>query len=439
MKFQYNIILIFSKTFTDFYNTPALSEHKLNEKCDVINSRLRNSKANKIETEYCYYVEVTSQNLNDEEKKRLKWLLKPSTGILCEESVFNEFSTKDKNHVLLEVGPRLNFSTAFSTNAVSICRSIDLPISRIERSMRYFLSMSETSNSTVEAEIADLLHDKMTEYIYKFPIQSFQIEFTTEPWNEVDILGGGKQVLSEANNELGLAFDDWDLEYYTKFFTNTLQRNPTTVECFDLAQSNSEHSRHWFFKGQLLIDKKENPQSLFSMIMNTQQHSHSNNVIKFCDNSSAIQGFQINSFAPVDSDQPSYFKTKSALQHIIFTAETHNFPTGVAPFSGATTGTGGRIRDVQATGRGAHVIAGTAAYSFGNLNIPGYSLPWEDEAFEYPSNFALPVDIAVEASNGASDYGNKFGEPIISGFARSFGMKLPNGERREWIKPIMYW
>lgn len=108
--------------------------------------------------------------------------------------------------------------------------------------------------------------------------------------------------------------------------------------------------------------------------------------------------------------------------------------------SGATTGTGGRIRDVQAVGRGGHVIAGTAGYSFGNLLIPDYPLPWEDASQVYPHNFAPAVEIAVEASNGASDYGNKFGEPVISGFARSFGMVLPgkDNDRREYIKPIMF-
>ncbi|KAL5012976.1 hypothetical protein ScPMuIL_011527 [Solemya velum] len=129
---------------------------------------------------------------------------------------------------------------------------------------------------------------------------------------------------------------------------------------------------------------------------------------------------------------------KDVRRHIIFTAETHNFPTGVAPFPGATTGTGGRIRDVQSAGRGAHVVAGTAGYCFGNLQIPDYKLPWEDDTFKYPSNFASPLDIAIEASNGASDYGNKFGEPVLAGFARSFGLSLPGGERREYIKPIMF-
>jgi phosphoribosylformylglycinamidine synthase len=108
--------------------------------------------------------------------------------------------------------------------------------------------------------------------------------------------------------------------------------------------------------------------------------------------------------------------------------------------SGATTGTGGRIRDVQAVGRGGYVIAGTAGYSFGNLLIPDYDLPWEEKGLTYPTNFAPPVEIAIEASNGASDYGNKFGEPVISGFARSFGMILDGktNERREYIKPIMF-
>ena len=123
---------------------------------------------------------------------------------------------------------------------------------------------------------------------------------------------------------------------------------------------------------------------------------------------------------------------------MIFTAETHNFPSGVAPFPGAETGTGGRIRDVQATGRGGLVIAGTAAYCVGNLQIPGYELPWEEKTFVYPGNLASPLNIEVQASNGASDYGNKFGEPVIQGYTRSFGMRVPDGERYEWLKPIMF-
>nr|XP_056719462.1 phosphoribosylformylglycinamidine synthase [Euleptes europaea] len=277
----------------------------------------------------------------------------------------------------------------------------------------------------------------MTEQRYPEPISSFDIAVRPEPVFHVDILGEGRAALVKANNQLGLAFDSWDLDFYTSLFQK-LGRNPTSVECFDLAQSNSEHSRHWFFKGRLVVDGEEVKESLFESIMKTQEHSNPNNVIKFCDNSSAIQGREVLSLWPRDPSHASPFEKRTSTRHVIFTAETHNFPTGVAPFSGATTGTGGRIRDVQCAGRGAHVIAGTAGYSFGNLNIPGYSLPWEDASLPYPGNFARPVEVAVGASDGASDYGNKFGEPVLAGFARSFGQRLADGERYEWIKPIMF-
>ena len=161
-------------------------------------------------------------------------------------------------------------------------------------------------------------------------------------------------------------------------------------------------------------------------------------MIAFRDNSSAIRGYPIRTIVPARPGEPSPFVASDLDYHVIFTAETHNFPSGVAPFPGAETGTGGRIRDVHATGRGSLVVAGTAAYCVGNLRIPGYELPWESPEFAYPPNLAPPLQIEIEASNGASDYGNKFGEPVIQGYTRSFGLRLPDGERREWIKPIMF-
>jgi phosphoribosylformylglycinamidine synthase len=137
---------------------------------------------------------------------------------------------------------------------------------------------------------------------------------------------------------------------------------------------------------------------------------------------------------PSDPAEPSTLKVNEVDYDVTFTAETHNFPTGIAPFPGAETGTGGRIRDGHATGRGSLVVAGTTGYSVGNLNIPGYELPWENKEWNYPRKYATPLHIEIEASNGASDYGNKFGEPAILGFTRSFGLRLPNGERREYLK-----
>lgn len=215
---------------------------------------------------------------------------------------------------------------------------------------------------------------------------------------EVDVLGGGKPVLRALSKEMGFAFDEWDLDYYTDLFATKLKRNPTNVECFDMAQSNSEHSRHWFFTGRLVLDGKEQPLSLMKMVKGTQSSTQPNNsLIAFHDNSSAIRGYSLPVLVATSPDSAGPFDIcHNETRHIIFTAETHNFPTGVAPFPGAATGTGGRIRDVQATGRGAHPIAGTVGYCVGNLCIPNYDLPWEDPTFNYPPNIASPLTIEIQ-------------------------------------------
>uniref|UniRef100_A0ABM5EIX1 phosphoribosylformylglycinamidine synthase n=1 Tax=Pogona vitticeps TaxID=103695 RepID=A0ABM5EIX1_9SAUR len=390
-----------------------------------------------VQKEQCFNVNWTGEAPPDaQETEMLHWVF----GCPFEQGdiATQSFLSPSPSDLLIEIGPRLNFSTAASTNAVSVCRAAGLEkIDRIECSRRYLFKCDQHPPASQETALACSLYDRMTEQRYPEPISSFAVAVHPEPVFYVDILGEGRAALAKANNQLGLAFDSWDLDFYTALFQK-LGRNPTSVECFDLAQSNSEHSRHWFFKGRLLLDGQELKESLFESIMKTQERSNPNNVIKFCDNSSAIQGREVLSLWPRDPSRSSPFEKRTSTRHVIFTAETHNFPTGVAPFSGATTGTGGRIRDVQCTGRGAHVIAGTAGYSFGNLHIPGYSLPWEDPSLPYPDNFARPVEVAIGASDGASDYGNKFGEPVLAGFARSFGMRLADGERHEWIKPIMF-
>lgn len=393
-----------------------------------------------ITTELCYNVELDgSDSLSVEHKGILCWLFSPPYSV----SLSEEPTLKPADGArLVEIGPRLNFSTAWSTNAVSICQSAGLSrVTRVELSRRHLIKPQEGHNGVLKdgamERLISCLYDTMTECVYSQPIMSFAVDIRPQEVFEVDILGQGRAALEKANDELGLAFDSWDLDYYTALFQR-VKRNPTSVECFDLAQSNSEHSRHWFFRGRMIIDGEEQKETLFSLIMGTQHHSNQNNVIKFCDNSSGIKGMEMECMYPTNPAQASPYKTRHATRHVIFTAETHNFPTGVAPFSGATTGTGGRIRDVQSAGKGGHVIAGTAGYCFGNLHIPGFVLPWEEEGWEYPSSFAPPLQVAIEASNGASDYGNKFGEPVLAGFARSFGMLLANGERREWIKPIMF-
>lgn len=162
---------------------------------------------------------------------------------------------------------------------------------RLEYSRRYLISLKNKVKLTQQEEnlLASVLYDRMTECRYLpeiIPKNSFNEKLRKkEELHDVDVLGKGRQALKEINDELGLAFDESDLDYYTNLFKNILKRNPTSVECFDLAQSNSEHSRHWFFKGKMVIDGIEYEESLIDMIINTQEHSNSNNVIKFSDNS----------------------------------------------------------------------------------------------------------------------------------------------------------
>jgi len=178
-------------------------------------------------------------------------------------------------------------------------------------------------------------------------------------------------------------------------------------------------------------------ETLFGMVKDTLAQNPKGSLVAFKDNSSVVAGHKIHTIMPETPGLPCALKESDATYHMLLTAETHNFPTGVAPFPGAETGAGGRIRDVQGTGKGGFVIAGTTGYCVANLHIPGYTLPWEN-SYPCPANLASALEIEIEASNGASDYGNKFGEPMIQGFTRSFDLRLENGERWGFLKPIMF-
>lgn len=421
------------------YKTPALALSGKEQLLSFAQHYISQSITD-IHTEYCFYIE-TRNPLSNEKLLILQWLLSETfePEHFSKKSFFPGSLNPGTQAYYVEVGPRLNFTTAWSANAVSICHACGLaPITRIERSRRYRISSEVPLNKEQIEQFARKVHDRMTECMYPYQLTTFETGVQPEPVFTVPLAEQGRSALERINTDMGLGLDDWDIDYYYDLFIKQIGRNPTNVECFDLGQSNSEHSRHWFFKGRLITDGREIKDNLLRIIQQTLESNPGNSVIAFKDNSSAIQGYEIETIVPDFPGNISQFRKQSFTYNIIFTAETHNFPSGVAPFPGAETGTGGRIRDVQATGRGALVIAGTAAYCVGNLMIPDYPLPWEDTGFSYPSNLARPLAIEIEASNGASDYGNKFGEPIIQGFTRSFGLRLPDRERREWIKPIMF-
>ncbi|HRR25894.1 MAG TPA: phosphoribosylformylglycinamidine synthase, partial [Acidobacteriota bacterium] len=416
-----------------FYRHPGVTE----ESRQALLRKLRYEVASDLEeldVEICFNVDL-SGSLDEREESVLEWLFRET--FLPDRLGRRSFLST--SGFLCEVGPRLTFTTAWSTNAVSICHSCALyKVRRIERSRRYRFTGSGLDRPDLQKRLVDAVHDRMTECPYPEPLRTFSAGIKPEKTKIIPVLEEGRKALERLNREAGLAFDDWDLDYYTRLFREVLKRNPTDVECYDIAQSNSEHSRHWFFKGRLILDGEEKPNSLLELVQEPWRRNPGNSTIAFRDNSSAIEGFRIRTLLPQEPGSAASFTEAEADYDLIFTAETHNFPSGVAPFPGAETGTGGRIRDVHATGRGSLVVAGTTGYCVGQLRLPGAAAPWEDPTFLYPANLASPVQIEIEASNGASDYGNKFGEPVLQGFTRSFGLRLPDGERREWIKPIMF-
>jgi phosphoribosylformylglycinamidine synthase len=373
---------------------------------------------------YCYNVESTRE-LTEQELTRLRLIL--ADGFLAETVSTQPVLSGER---VVEVGPRMNFATAWSSNMVSICQATGLDmITRVERSRRYVVPQDVDLQAFIDAN-----HDRMTECHYPAPLTTFETGVQPEPVYDVDLMSEGADGLL---NIPGISMDEWDRNLYYDYFVNKLKRNPTIVEIMDLNNANSEHSRHGYFKGKQVIDGVEMDKTLFELVVDTLDANPKGSLIAYKDNSSVIKGYDISTLHPVEAGKPGPFHSVQVSYNLLLTAETHNFPTGVAPFPGAETGTGGRIRDVLGTGQGAYVVAGTSGYCVGNLNIPGYPLSWESD-YPVPNNLAKPLEIEIEASNGASDYGNKFGEPVIQGFTRSFDMRLDNGERWGFLKPIMF-
>lgn len=323
--------------------------HDFHDATHTTRQQITQTKNMRLTTEFCFNVEIQGK-LTLEQEKRLYWLL----GETYEpEKIGTEtfLKSSDQNSTLIELGPRLNFATAYSSNAVSILRSCGIEnVTRLERSRRFLIEGACALSQKQRDACASHLHDRMTECVYVQRLDSFDSGIVPAKVKTVPVMKEGKSALKQISDQLGLSFDDWDLEYYTKLFKEDLKRDPTDVECFDLAQSNSEHSRHWFFSGKMVIDGKPMEKTLFRMVKDTLKDSNKNSKIAFHDNSSVLQGFEAPTLISSDPLRSNKLRVEKRTRHPLLTAETHNFPTGIAPFAGAETGPGGRIRDVQATG-----------------------------------------------------------------------------------------
>jgi len=297
------------------------------------------------------------------------------------------------------VGPRAAMITPWSTNAVEITQNMGIGgIIRIEE----FKAVAEDFKG----------YDPMISEKYKgLNQESFTINIQPETILEIDDI-------SAYNQKEGLALSDEEIEYLENV-AKKIGRKLTDSEVFGFSQVNSEHCRHKIFNGTFVIDGAEKPTSLFKMIKETSKQHPNDIVSAYKDNVAFIKGPKVEQFAPKTADKPDFYQTKNFDSVISLKAETHNFPTTVEPFNGAATGSGGEIRDRLAGGKGSLPLAGTAVYmtSYSRLEE---NRPWEQKMEARPWLYQTPMDILIKASNGASDFGNKFGQPLICGSVLTF-------------------
>ena len=310
------------------------------------------------------------------------------------------------------VGPRREMVTPWSTNAVEITQNMGLKgISRIEE---YF--PVDSGQLTADNQVPEDAYDPMLQRAYHGLNQDiFTINIKPEPIKYVDNL-------EEYNEQEGLALSPEEIEYLHGLEKQN-GRPLTDSEIFGFAQINSEHCRHKIFGGTFIIDGKEMESSLFAMIKKTTQENQNKILSAYKDNVAFAQGPIVEQFAPKDQSTSDYFQVKDIESVISLKAETHNFPTTVEPFNGAATGTGGEIRDRMGGGVGSWPIAGTAVYMTAYPRLhddEGAARDWEDILPVRQWLYQTPQQILTKASNGASDFGNKFGQPLICGSVLTF-------------------
>lgn len=312
------------------------------------------------------------------------------------------------------IGPRKEMITPWSTNAVEIAENMGIQgIKRIEE----FQKADKSCN-----------HDPMLQRRYDRLDQSiFDIDINPEPIKYIDNI-------EEYNIAEGLALSEEEISYL-KEVSKELGRPLTDSEVFGFSQVNSEHCRHKIFNGKFVIDGEEREHSLFKLIKKTSELNHNSIVSAYKDNCSFVEGPVVEQFSPVAADEASYFGIKDIETVLALKAETHNFPTTVEPFNGAATGTGGEIRDRIAGGKGSWPVAGTAVYMTSYARTePGRSFESETQARNWL--YQSPLDILIKASDGASDFGNKFGQPLICGSVFTFEHE-ENNKKYGYDKVIM--
>lgn len=352
---------------------------------------------------------------------------------------------------LIVVMPRLGTVSPWASKASDIARNCgigaggaDGALHRVERVTEYRLAIRSGLLGAGKALTADergalaaLLHDRMTESVaferqaaaHLFDVQS------AEPLAHVDVIGEGRGALVLANGQFGLALSDDEIDYLVGAFRQ-LGRNPSDVELMMFAQANSEHCRHKIFNARFVIDGVEQPQSMFGMIRHTEAVSPQHTVVAYDDNAAVMEGGPAQRWLPQGFTNAPLYGARDQTVHVLMKVETHNHPTAISPFPGASTGAGGEIRDEGATGRGARPKAGLTGFSVSNLHLPGTDEPWERDPVGKPEHIASPLQIMTEGPLGGAAFNNEFGRPNLGGYFRVFEQTVA-GVRRGYHKPIM--
>ena len=331
------------------------------------------------------------------------------------------------------VTPRKGTISPWSSKATDIFRNCGLrSVLRVERGIRFRLGGYDDMDDATKVAVFSLLHDKMTEGVYETIDDLFE-EDEPKQGRTYDVMTKGVDAIREANEEIGLAISEPEMEYLAKSF-KAAGRNPTDTELVMFGQVNSEHCRHKIFGAQFIVDGKKMPKSLFEMIRNTHAKRPQDTLSAYRDNSSVIAGFPTEVFA-IDPATNRYSFKGEQLDELM-KVETHNHPTAISPFPGAATGVGGEIRDEAATGQGSRTVAGICGFMVSNLRIPGCPQPWERIYADFPTRLATPLQIMVDGPIGGAAFGNEFGRPQLCGFFRTYEGEIA-GELRGYHKPIM--
>jgi phosphoribosylformylglycinamidine synthase len=379
---------------------------------------------------------VTDAALTDVERARFEALL----------SYGESFAAPTKAGPGVIVTPRLGTVSPWASKATDIAHNCGLALRRVERVTHYHFALkaplldkalgkTPSLDAALLAALAVPLHDRMTESVLATLDQAASLfaELPAQPMAQVDVRGGGRAALAAANRSFGLALAEDEIDYLVDAFTR-IGRNPSDVELMMFAQANSEHCRHKIFNADFIVDGVAQPQSLFSMIRHTERRNPQHTVIAYSDNASVMEGTQIERFAATAGAGSGSYGKAQVLSHVLMKVETHNHPTAISPFPGASTGAGGEIRDEGATGRGSRPKAGLTGFTVSKL------WPEEGGGFGKPEHIASPLQIMTEGPLGGAAFNNEFGRPNLLGYFREYEQAIESDVdtvQRGYHKPIM--